>query len=503
MRQPLSTEMQRWASLIALWIAVCGLTPASAGPTTTPSGGPTTGAVGGSGGSSALLDGSNHTDTLAVTIARGDLVFANTTPKWDGLTVGDAGAVLVADGTDFAWDTTPLLTGNWLWGDNNEIGLGDIADATIKWDGTNLNIDLLSGHTNFTSAIKVDLEDLSYSNFGPVSTNASDAKDTLVAVVVRTSTGNNARRAGLFSAELNSNLDLDQAQTFGINAFVTTKEGFTVSADRVTIAGGLTGGRYAARHKAAGIILMAGGVASMAAITGPDETGEITDGYAYLDEGGDGGACTDTTPADGLCDDGGLFGGIVTYHGLWIKDGAGTITNKIGIHIEDLTIGTATDVGIQIDGADTHGLWFNNDSGTANDGITFRATDKVSLWGSAANTLETDGAFIAYKATNTSTGTTIDINEVTIATAPASYVLPDECDSATGAWATLIARDAELVSLAVTDSSDTINMAGLALSADEELDSSSAVYQSVTVVCMETNEWYVTASTGTWVEETP
>lgn len=51
----------------------------------------------------ALLDGSAHTDTLAGSVVRGDLIVGNATPKWARLAVGAAGRVLKADGTDAAW----------------------------------------------------------------------------------------------------------------------------------------------------------------------------------------------------------------------------------------------------------------------------------------------------------------------------------------------------------------------------------------------------------------
>lgn len=57
--------------------------------------------IGGAGISAhVILDGSTHTDSAASTIARGDLIVANSTPKYDGLTVGAAARILQSDGTD-------------------------------------------------------------------------------------------------------------------------------------------------------------------------------------------------------------------------------------------------------------------------------------------------------------------------------------------------------------------------------------------------------------------
>lgn len=44
-------------------------------------------------------------DVVDVTVARGSLIYGNTTPMWDELTVGAAGTILKADGTDVAWGT--------------------------------------------------------------------------------------------------------------------------------------------------------------------------------------------------------------------------------------------------------------------------------------------------------------------------------------------------------------------------------------------------------------
>jgi hypothetical protein len=63
----------------------------------------------GSGGSNALLDGSAHTDTVAAVPVRGDIIVANSTPKWSKLAVGASGTVLVG-GTDPAYSATPTVT---------------------------------------------------------------------------------------------------------------------------------------------------------------------------------------------------------------------------------------------------------------------------------------------------------------------------------------------------------------------------------------------------------
>lgn len=61
-------------------------------------------------GSHALLSAS-HSDTLAASVVRGDLIVGNTTPQWTRLAVGANTAVLTSNGTDPAWSTAPNLTG--------------------------------------------------------------------------------------------------------------------------------------------------------------------------------------------------------------------------------------------------------------------------------------------------------------------------------------------------------------------------------------------------------
>ncbi len=65
-------------------------------------------AAGGGGANHAILDGSVHTDSIAVAVARGSMIYGNATPKWARLTKGTAGQVLGSDGTDIAW-TNRLL----------------------------------------------------------------------------------------------------------------------------------------------------------------------------------------------------------------------------------------------------------------------------------------------------------------------------------------------------------------------------------------------------------
>jgi len=100
----------------------------------------------------------------------------------------------------------------------------------------------------------------------------------------------------------------------------------------------------------------------------------------------------------------------------------------------------------------------------------------------------------------TSTGGTLTVNQVHLGTATADYDLPDSCDTVTGNWVTLICRDAEVCSLTVLASEDSINLDGVTLGANDELDSGGVAFDSVTVVCAEANEWFVISEQGTWVD---
>lgn len=62
-----------------------------------------------SAGTNALLDGSAHSDTLAGTVVRGDVVYGNSTPKWARLALGGAGKELYSDGTDISWKRPRFL----------------------------------------------------------------------------------------------------------------------------------------------------------------------------------------------------------------------------------------------------------------------------------------------------------------------------------------------------------------------------------------------------------
>ena len=58
---------------------------------------------GGGAAAHSILDGDIHTDSLAGTVVRGDLIVGNSTPAHSRLGIGAANQVLTSDGTDVSW----------------------------------------------------------------------------------------------------------------------------------------------------------------------------------------------------------------------------------------------------------------------------------------------------------------------------------------------------------------------------------------------------------------
>ena len=56
-------------------------------------------------GSAHALLSATHSDTVVQTVSRGSLIYGNSTPKWDELTIGASGKVIHSDGTDASWQS--------------------------------------------------------------------------------------------------------------------------------------------------------------------------------------------------------------------------------------------------------------------------------------------------------------------------------------------------------------------------------------------------------------
>lgn len=89
-----------------------------------------------------LLDGSNHTDTIARSVSVGDLILgvAGAPNKWDRLTIGANGTVLSSDGTTASWQA-PVSSAT-------HDGLPDtntVAVASCTWTGATNQITAAAG----------------------------------------------------------------------------------------------------------------------------------------------------------------------------------------------------------------------------------------------------------------------------------------------------------------------------------------------------------------------
>lgn len=274
-----------------------------------------------------------------------------------------------------------------LYGTSGPSGDARILHNDTDWLFTNTKGNLLidpAGFTDFTGAIFVSENEDVYSRFGeaPFYLSPSDTIDMLVVRKKRTvNTG--VRRAFTAILDLSYNTSNTGRQNYAFNAFVYTNEANDGGNTRTTGSGGATGGRYAFRHLGEGTFAMAGGVSSSVEITDDifsDEDGTVTSAYAYLDEGGDGGAGS---------------GEITDYYGMLIKNSVGNVKTKTGIYIEALDNGSVANIGIKIDEISTAALWFNSDTGTTNNGMFFGTGKDTNLYRSTDDTLKTDDDFIA------------------------------------------------------------------------------------------------------------
>lgn len=93
-----------------------------------------------------LLDGDRHGDTAAGTVARGDIVYGNSTPKWARLAKPSTASYLGHDGTDVAWDngawTTVAHNGSDFGADVGTftVDAGDLSAFAYKLMGKTMHI---------------------------------------------------------------------------------------------------------------------------------------------------------------------------------------------------------------------------------------------------------------------------------------------------------------------------------------------------------------------------
>lgn len=283
------------------------------------------------GSTHTILDGSTHTDSVAQTISRGSLIYGNSTPKWDELVVGAANRVLWSDGTDISWSAAPRLA--------------DIADT----GGTNrITTATTTPQVKLTGDVQVVSGDLGLRN-APVA-NVRLALNTGVGTTTTPYTGIQLKQTSgtndvWFGIEIsptligqqdwrgiviNPNVTLEAGDGFsvtGVSGIATVKLpatttgasirglNFQVTVNYATASGSGTAADVRIINGASNLLASAGG------------TLNITDMYGlYLDNPSITGAGTKA---------------ITNYYGIYIFGTASnTITNAIGLKIEDFTTAT-------------------------------------------------------------------------------------------------------------------------------------------------------------------
>ncbi len=123
-----------------------------------------------------------------------------------------------------------------------------------------------------------------------------------------------------------------------------------------------------------------------------------------------------------------------------------------------------------------------------------------TLTGAVDSAAAISGAMGVINAVGATTLTTAQYGKILLMTTADEVTLPDDCDSVTGAWYVIWARDAEKIEVVVTDSADAFVLYGTALTADNELDSAGGAGNRATVTCLEANKWYVGGTEGIWVD---
>ena len=104
-----------------------------------------------------LLDGSNHTDTVAQTVSRGSLIYGDQTPKWNELNIGSGGSFLYSNGTDTSWLVYQVwnqsaTNGVFITGINNSTGV--ITTQTFKHNTLSpVNGTFITGIDNNTGVV--------------------------------------------------------------------------------------------------------------------------------------------------------------------------------------------------------------------------------------------------------------------------------------------------------------------------------------------------------------
>jgi endosialidase-like protein len=168
----------------------------------------------------ALLDGAAHSDTLAGSVTRGDIIFGNSTPKWARKAVGTG--VLVADGTDVTgWTQAPTLT------------TPSMTAPTVSSSLSTPSIITASGALGITPASGSNVN-ITLSTTGDLAVNSSQ-------FYVDTSTGS----IGIGTASPSSNILLDMLGAAGNNTAAFFSMGSSSRDNFIILGSGRSGDKVA------------------------------------------------------------------------------------------------------------------------------------------------------------------------------------------------------------------------------------------------------------------
>lgn len=212
---------------------------------------------------------------------------------------------------------------------NTDVGLiaFDVANFYLHSKGDEVSVHSRdryvdkSGDDMFGVLVVDPPSDTPLSRFGPVISyiNANGTNTSLLANLINTASGGIKRTIFCHYSLEGDGVTPFTGQAYALNAVVNTRPGITTDATKTGGAGTGAGGRYFFKHRGSGTIAEAGGVASEAKIQS-DMTGILTDSWAYIDEGGDGGNGS---------------GELTTYHGFWSRESRRGVVDKNCIRLDD------------------------------------------------------------------------------------------------------------------------------------------------------------------------
>ncbi len=243
------------------------------------------------------------------------------------LTVGDGGTTdyfsvsVTGDGQFFG-------AGDLLVGNNKYFARSATAsNVGIFFNQTSTRIEFRDTSANVLASFAyavggtINLNNFTVAGGLPTEITPTLVKDKLA--VFKDGSGSGNRRTGLFVMEVGGAGTISNPK-IGLTAFAYTIDDSTIVLTRTDEAGGLAGGRYAARVHGDGTVSLGGGVSAFAEILSGSPA-EFTDAYCFQ--------------AEGIIE-AGSGTGIVNAHAVWIRNGSGNIGTYTGLDIDDIDAGT-------------------------------------------------------------------------------------------------------------------------------------------------------------------